>query len=194
MTASQLITDLARRGFSLAVREDRLICRPAADPETVSALIERKAEIMGLLTRETPALALRYRPDSPEGDRLEAAVTRLALAISRGTTGERSRARRLLDQGTDAEAAGDLPAVLRLTIQISDLAREIEARQGRGPKAGAMPEPEPGMGRQAGACPACHGSTFWESVPGVRVCALCHPPARPEIVTRWIEAEGGAGA
>jgi len=38
-------------------------------------------------------------------------------------------------------------------------------------------------------CFTCHATCFWESIHGATVCKNCHPPARPELVARWIEAE-----
>jgi len=32
---------------------------------------------------------------------------------------------------------------------------------------------------------------FWESIFGVTICAHCSPPARAELVRRWLEAEKG---
>ncbi len=37
-----------------------------------------------------------------------------------------------------------------------------------------------------GTCIACRGSRFWVSTYGVRICAHCHPPARADLVARWI--------
>jgi len=35
-------------------------------------------------------------------------------------------------------------------------------------------------------CCACGGTRFWMSVHGVKVCGMCHPPARPELVRAWL--------
>jgi hypothetical protein len=34
-------------------------------------------------------------------------------------------------------------------------------------------------------CCACRGFLFWLSIYGVKVCALCHPPASPNVVRAW---------
>lgn len=39
-------------------------------------------------------------------------------------------------------------------------------------------------------CFACGGARWWISFHGVRICARCHPPARPDLVARW-EGEQG---
>ena len=44
-------------------------------------------------------------------------------------------------------------------------------------------------------CYACKTSRFWLSIHGVIVCGLCHPPASPDLVDKWIEhgaAEDGS--
>jgi hypothetical protein len=35
-------------------------------------------------------------------------------------------------------------------------------------------------------CGACLGFIFWLSVHGVKVCAVCHPPASPRVVRAWL--------
>ena len=42
-----------------------------------------------------------------------------------------------------------------------------------------------------GPCRACTGTRFWQSVHGVTVCALCHPPADEKLVAEWIESRPG---
>lgn len=43
-----------------------------------------------------------------------------------------------------------------------------------------------------GTCYCCKGSRWWLSVYGVLVCATCHPPAVPELVSRWIDGKEAA--
>ncbi|MGD0658833.1 MAG: hypothetical protein ABSD38_12270 [Syntrophorhabdales bacterium] len=45
-------------------------------------------------------------------------------------------------------------------------------------KAGKIAEVKP--------CPSCHEFAWWLSIHGVLVCGLCHPPASPALVKRWI--------
>lgn len=35
-------------------------------------------------------------------------------------------------------------------------------------------------------CPACQEYAWWESTYGCLVCGVCHPPARPDLIRRWI--------
>jgi hypothetical protein len=35
-------------------------------------------------------------------------------------------------------------------------------------------------------CHACRTSSFWLSIHGAVVCGICHPPASPNLVVRWI--------
>ena len=37
-------------------------------------------------------------------------------------------------------------------------------------------------------CYACRTSSFWRSIHGPLVCGVCHPPASPELVDKWIES------
>lgn len=41
--------------------------------------------------------------------------------------------------------------------------------------------------RRAEACFSCNGVRFWESVQHLVSCAVCHPPADPSLVIKWIE-------
>ena len=41
-------------------------------------------------------------------------------------------------------------------------------------------------------CYACKSSRFWRSIHGRIVCAVCHPPASPELVKEWIGPSAGA--
>src|SRR6516225_3530431 len=41
-------------------------------------------------------------------------------------------------------------------------------------------EPEPAC------CRVCHRSLFWASVHGAVVCGVCHSPASPSLVERWL--------
>ena len=41
------------------------------------------------------------------------------------------------------------------------------------------------------SCRACH---FWVSVYGVTICAVCHPPADPRLIAKWITSNGGVDA
>jgi TubC N-terminal docking domain len=43
-------------------------------------------------------------------------------------------------------------------------------------------------------CYSCRGHRFWLSVHGVTVCAVCHSPADPSLVAKWITTDGGVGA
>lgn len=40
------------------------------------------------------------------------------------------------------------------------------------------PEPEPDP------CRCCGSLSWWESIHGMRVCSVCHPPAHPDLVRR----------
>lgn len=40
-------------------------------------------------------------------------------------------------------------------------------------------------------CFGCGGTRRWMSVHGAVLCATCRPPSDPDLVTRWIEPEGG---
>lgn len=35
-------------------------------------------------------------------------------------------------------------------------------------------------------CGACGRRVWWESIRGAVVCGRCHPPARAELVSRWL--------
>jgi hypothetical protein len=37
-----------------------------------------------------------------------------------------------------------------------------------------------------GPCHICHEYVWWLSVYGVFVCGVCHPPATPDLVKRWV--------
>ena len=43
--------------------------------------------------------------------------------------------------------------------------------------------------RPEGACFTCSGTRWWVSVHDKIACAVCHPPAAPELVAEWIEVE-----
>ena len=44
-------------------------------------------------------------------------------------------------------------------------------------------------------CHACKKRLFWRSIYGVVICGVCHPPAAPELVKRWLpEPEKKAAA
>ena len=36
-------------------------------------------------------------------------------------------------------------------------------------------------------CYTCRSSNWWLSIHGATVCGACHPPARPELVAKWLE-------
>ena len=38
-------------------------------------------------------------------------------------------------------------------------------------------------------CFSCRGRRFWISIYGVTICAVCHPPASPDLAASWIGAE-----
>ena len=40
------------------------------------------------------------------------------------------------------------------------------------------------------ACHICHEFAWWLSTHGVLVCGVCHPPARPGLVKKWIGEMG----
>ena len=35
-------------------------------------------------------------------------------------------------------------------------------------------------------CHACNSTTFWRSIHGPIVCGVCHPPATPRLIEKWI--------
>lgn len=49
-------------------------------------------------------------------------------------------------------------------------------------RAALHPEPQPPVQ----PCFTCKSTIWWVSVHGAVVCRLCHPPASPELVARWI--------
>ncbi len=47
--------------------------------------------------------------------------------------------------------------------------------------------------KEPARCGYCRGFVFWASVYGVMVCAACHPPASPRLVTAWFWGNVPAG-
>ena len=43
--------------------------------------------------------------------------------------------------------------------------------------------------RKKVVCHACKSTRFWRSIHGPVVCGVCHPPASPSLVARWIEVD-----
>ncbi len=43
-------------------------------------------------------------------------------------------------------------------------------------------------------CYCCRRQRFWRSIYDVVICATCHPPADPSLVTKWITSDGMADA
>ena len=41
-------------------------------------------------------------------------------------------------------------------------------------------------------CYACKTSSFWRSIHGPVVCAVCHPPAKPDLVAEWLDGNEAA--
>jgi len=41
-------------------------------------------------------------------------------------------------------------------------------------------------------CYSCKTSNFWRSIYGPIVCGVCHPPASPHLVEKWITAPAEA--
>jgi hypothetical protein len=39
-------------------------------------------------------------------------------------------------------------------------------------------------------CPTCRERRFWRSTYGRVTCGVCHPPAAPELVERWLSEPG----
>lgn len=45
---------------------------------------------------------------------------------------------------------------------------------------------EIGKAEPADPCPTCHARAYWISIHDALVCGLCHPPASPASVKKWI--------
>lgn len=42
-------------------------------------------------------------------------------------------------------------------------------------------------------CYSCKSSRFWRSIHGPIVCGICHPPATPELVAKWLGSVAPSG-
>jgi hypothetical protein len=90
---------------------------------------------------------------------------------------------------SDLLEALDLLRVLKtVRAAVKEHLRALEAGAGPGPAEVALPASL----HRNGSCYACGGSRWWLSVHGALVCATCHPPAVPELVARWVEAQEAA--
>jgi hypothetical protein len=48
--------------------------------------------------------------------------------------------------------------------------------------------------RDPHTCRACGMVRYWISVHGPKVCAMCHPPASPKLMDRWIDGDDEAAS
>jgi hypothetical protein len=77
-------------------------------------------------------------------------------------------------------------------VQIPFRAKSGEVRKGQIinlPRDKAQPLLMAGKIAELVNCHICHTSSWWLSVHGPLVCGVCHPPAIPDIVKRWIGNE-----
>lgn len=66
------------------------------------------------------------------------------------------------------------------------LESEGERQDEQGGKVLRRLESMPQQQQRKGGCFSCKGTRFWKSVQGAMLCAGCHPPADPALVTEWI--------
>lgn len=74
-------------------------------------------------------------------------------------------------------------------VQILFRAKSSEVRKGQIinlPEDRVQPLIEAGKIRELWVCRTCHTFSWWLSTHGDLVCGTCHPPAKEELVKRWI--------
>lgn len=86
----------------------------------------------------------------------------------------------------DVDALGqrrpaDIPTIGRIKAAFG--AEVVEVTEGN---AGQSIAGSSDGSRQSG-CRCCSGSRFWRSIYNVVICAVCHPPAAPDLVSGWLD-------
>ncbi len=86
---------------------------------------------------------------------------------------------------------------LAKTVVFTTPSQEIplDARVGREGIKGMEGGPGAEVAAEASAhssliCPCCQSNRFWKSIHGKTICAICHPPAAPQLVAELIDLNG----
>jgi len=84
-----------------------------------------------------------------------------------------------IEQGKEHRFAIDAAGVIRWERWYSSTVPGPMPEHGLIPESSPIPEPIP-------ACYACHERRWWVSIYGVRICGVCHPPAKEKLVKEWV--------
>lgn len=195
--ASTLVADLRRRGAELRVAGDRLqvVARPGVvNEQDRAALSAAKPQVLQHLTLESRLLGMSLEEFEQAGWAMELRVPWLDVTlwwvpraehvaelvragIARGRVYTAQDLTNLTRLTENAEGRADIERIAKLKLAFD--ATILSIGDDTQPFLG---KPQPARE----ACFACRGRRFWLSIYGVRVCARCHPPGRPDLVAEWI--------
>jgi len=185
--ARALLRTLRRQGVVLVARGDRLrVDAPAgiATPETREALAATKPDVLATLAAEDRVVEMSLREFEDCGYGIEVAVPWMQETLWLIPSEEHAAALEQQGIGRGRIWTADEIAILHSFGLTEEEVRNLAMLKSQF-NAALDIEEEPSRDLP---CRCCHGTLFWMSRAGARVCAECHPPAAPHLVQKWIEA------
>ena len=194
-----LLSDLRSRGVDLQVSGDRLLVDAPLGTLTDddrAALSVSKPSILRRLAAEAQVLEMSLEEFEHAGFSIEIRVPWLPHTlwwvpraehvaglqlhnVERGrvyTAKELNNLTSVLNSGENGRE--DLRRLVQLKLKLSAEFVTVEPSEGDAYPKAVPPDPR--------HCLACHECRFWVSILGATVCGVCHPPAAPELVERWL--------